>query len=126
MALLQALIRDDRTEFERILPIMKAKTEKKFGMELDRLFYEALAERDRSRCEAILAELVSPKVHQKRNKQHLLPKEFISHPALGYAKLAWLKGVEVVVDSPLVPADLLPIRPNDNYVEAYDFLKRSD
>lgn len=38
------------------------------------------------------------------------------------AKLCWLKGIEVQIDHPLVPMELLPIKPLDHYDDVYDFL----
>lgn len=121
--ILQCIIKDDWKEYERVMPIMKTKTVKKFKMEMDAAYYEALAERNQKKLEEILAEFVTPKIHKQRNKVHELVNEFISHPALGYAKLAWLKGIEVKVESPLVPKDLLPIKPNLQYLDEYDFLR---
>ncbi|MFC4263902.1 Imm49 family immunity protein [Ferruginibacter yonginensis] len=51
--------------------------------------------------------------------------QYVSFPALGYAKLAWLKGIEVEVKSHLVPKELLPIQPLEKYEIPYDFLKES-
>ncbi|MFN7186595.1 MAG: Imm49 family immunity protein [Cyclobacteriaceae bacterium] len=123
MYILQCIIKDDWKEYERVMPIMKTKTVKKFKMEMDAAYYEALAERSKSKLEEILSEFVTPKIHKQRNKAHELINEFISHPAIGYAKLAWLKGIEVKIDSPLVPSDLLPVKPNETYQDDYDFLK---
>ena len=122
MYILQCLIKDDWAEYERVMPIMKNKTVPKFKMELDAAFYEALAERNKEKMEEVLAEFITPKVHKQRNKHHELINEFISHPALGYAKLAWYKGIEVNVNSPLVPKELMPIKPLDNYEDVYSFL----
>lgn len=61
-------------------------------------------------------------MHKLRNKHNLLLNEFISHPALGYAKLAWLKGIEVEVESSLVPKELLPVQPLGRYINEYAFL----
>jgi hypothetical protein len=44
-------------------------------------------------------------------------------PALGYAKLAWQKGLEVEINNPLVPKEPLQVKPLDKYVDSYDFLK---
>ncbi len=115
MYILQCLIKDDWAEYERVLPIMKTKTARKLNMQLDLAFYEALAGREKSKMEQILAEFVTPVIHKERNSRHDLINEFISHPALGYAKLAWMKGIEVEVKSPLVPAALLPVKPLDRY-----------
>lgn len=123
MYILQCIIKDDWREYERVMPIMKIKTVKKFKMEMDAAYYEALAERNQSKLEEILSEFVTPNVHKQRNKAHELINEFISHPAIGYAKLAWLKGIEVKINSPLVPSDLLPVKPNETYQDDYDFLK---
>lgn len=122
-AVLQSLIKDDWNEYERVMPIVKTKSVKKFNMDLDASFYEAVAERNKARCEEILAEFVSSGMHKRRNKLHTIVNDFISHPALGYAKLAWLKGLEVSVGSPLVPIALLPVQPLESYPEAYGFLQ---
>ena len=82
-----------------------------------------MIEKDKSGCEVAINELLTPKRHKQRNKYMELINEFISHPAIGYAKLAWLKGIEVELDSPLVPNPLLPVNPNESYTEEYEFLK---
>jgi hypothetical protein len=120
--ILQCLIKDDWSEYERAMSIMKSKTVKKFKMEMDFAYYEALAERNQGKIEQILSDFVTPKVHKQRNKVHELINEYISHPAIGYAKLAWLKGIEVNIESPLIPRDLLPIKPNGEYKDGYNFL----
>jgi len=72
----------------------------------------------------MLDQLVAPKMHAKRNEYKLLA-EYLSFPALGYAKLAWQKGLQVTVDSPLVPKELLPVVPRESYEDSsYDFLVR--
>ena len=70
----------------------------------------------------ILQEMVSPKIHQKRNDDPLL-KKYISMPALGYAKLAWILGMEVEIKSKLIPKALLPVQPLEKYEVPYDFLE---
>jgi Immunity protein 49 len=124
MYIIQCLIKNDWSEYERVLPIFKNKFLKKNKlMEIDGIFYEALAQRDKKTMEEVLKELVSPKIHKKRNTMPLV-NEFISYPAVGYAKLAWYKGIEVEVDSPLVPKEWLPIQPlkDEDYID-YDFVK---
>ncbi len=66
------------------------------------------------------------KDHKKRNRQMGIAAEYISTPALGYAKLAWLKGMEVDIDHPFVPKELLPFRPLDKYENRYSFLAELD
>lgn len=44
-------------------------------------------------------------------------------PALGYAKLAWILGMEVEIKSKLIPKALLPVLPLEKYEVPYDFLE---
>lgn len=125
MYILQCIIKEDWDAYNRTMPTMKAKTAPKFKMQLDYDFFEALAEKNKTKLEEILGQLVTPKEHKRRNKFSLI-NEFISHPATGYAKLAWLKGIEVEVNSPLVPKELLPIAPLPVYTDEYDFLKKEE
>ncbi len=121
--ILQCIIKSDWVNFKGAMEIMKTKTLKKYpAMYLDIQVFEGIAERDKTKIENALAEFVTPKIHKQRNKHHILLNEFISHPALGYAKLAWLKGIQVEVDSPLVPLELLPVKPLSMYVNEYEFL----
>jgi hypothetical protein len=63
-------------------------------------------------------------MHTKRNDYKLFA-EYLSFPALGYAKLAWQKGLPVEVNSPLVPKEFLPVLPRESYEDtSYDFLSR--
>ncbi|MBU2950785.1 immunity 49 family protein [Tamlana agarivorans] len=89
---------------------------------IDYEFYKALLNKDKSKCEELLEQLVSTKIHKKRNDNAVLNK-YVSQPALGYAKLAWRQSLEVEVNSPLIPKEILPIEPLDNYEIPYDFLK---
>jgi hypothetical protein len=117
MYVLQCLLKDDWNDFEQAMVIMNTKTVPKFKMELDAAFYMALAEKNKTKMEQIISELLTPKVHKLRNNQQGVFGDFISQPALGYAKLAWIKGVEIEVNSPLVPKELLPVAPLPEYKE---------
>ena len=123
----QFFMANDTQGVERNLNIIETLTLPKLPknqqeLKLDYEFYKALLSKDKSKCEEILEQLVSPKVHKKRNDNPILNK-YVSQPALGYAKLAWRQGIEVEVNSPLVPREILPIEPLDNYEIPYDFLK---
>lgn len=87
----------------------------------DRLYLEALMDMNKGKIEEALILLL--KDHKKRNKYTGIAQDYISVPALGYAKLAWLKGIEVEVNHPLIPKELLPYRPLPKYDDKYDFLK---
>jgi hypothetical protein len=121
----QFLLRNNSL-IERNLTIMErvyfSKPHENSTLQYDVKFFRALYEKDISRCEAILKDLVSPKIHQKRNDDPLL-KKCIAMPALGYAKLAWILGLEVEVNSKLIPKELLPVKPLEHYDTPYDFLK---
>lgn len=112
--LMQCILKEDWSEFERAMVIMKAKTVPRHKMELDAQFFEAIAEKNKEKAEAVLREFLTPKQHKRRNKSILL-NQFISHPAIGYAKLAWIKGLKVEVDHPFIPKELLPVQPLPNY-----------
>lgn len=126
---IQQFIKGNTKIIERNLQIIKnvtlpEKSQNPELMQIDYEFYKALLEKNKSRCEKILDQLISPKIHKKRNDDPLL-SQFVSQPALGYAKLAWMNGIEVEVNSPLIPKELLPIKPLDNYEVMYDFLKKT-
>ena len=91
-------------------------------VELDFEFFKALHVGDKSKMEELLEKFVSPKVLKRKFDNPIL-NQYIALPALGYAKLAWIKGIEVDINSPLIPKELLPIQPLDHYEIPYDFLK---
>lgn len=53
--------------------------------------------------------------HKKRNKNSYYMKDLISQPAAGYAKIAWINGLELEFENQLIPNELLPIKPLINY-----------
>jgi hypothetical protein len=122
MYAIQCIIKEDWEQLKWALDILdKKRLAKNKTLMPDREFYEGMMNSDKQQIEKALAQLI--KDHKKRNKNKELINEFVSHPALGYAKLAWLKGVEVEVNSPLVPKELLSVKPLDNYEIPYEFLK---
>ncbi|KPM48642.1 immunity 49 family protein [Jiulongibacter sediminis] len=90
-------------------------------LEIDYRFFYALLARDRSKIEESIRDLLAPKAHKRRNDSPVLG-EIVSLPALGYAKLAWRYGIEVDIDSHLIPKELLPIQSLEQYEIPYDFL----
>ena len=125
----QFFMANDNVGVERNLNIIETKTlkslpKKEEGLKDDYEFYKALHCGDKTKMEEVLEKLTSHKIHKKRNDNPLL-KKYISMPALGYAKLAWRKGIEVEVKSNLIPKELLPIQPLDNYEIPYEFLKEN-
>jgi Immunity protein 49 len=59
----------------------------------------------------------------RSNDEGGFTEDLISTPAFIYAKIAWRHGYEVVVDSPFVPSEWLPISPLDRYENHYAFLE---
>jgi hypothetical protein len=123
----QFFMANDFVGVERNLNIIETITLKSLpkneeGLKDDYEFYKALHNSDKARMEEVLEKLTSPKIHKKRNDNPLL-NQYISFPALGYAKLAWRKGIEVEVNSKLVPIELLPVQPLDKYEIPYEFLQ---
>ena len=59
--------------------------------------------------------ILSTKYHRKRNKYLSFYQDFVSQPAMGYAKIAWLYGIELEFENELIHNELLPVKPNKNY-----------
>lgn len=122
----QYFMANDRVGVERNLNILENITlsklsKRELGLKDDYEFYKALHAGDKSKMEEVLDKFVSPQIHKKRNDNPIL-NQYISLPALGYAKLAWRYGIQVEINSPLVPKELLEIAPLDKYPIPYDFL----
>lgn len=49
-------------------------------------------------------------------------QDFMCYQGTLQAKLCWFKGIQVQIDSPLLPMGLMPIEPLAHYDEVYDFL----
>jgi hypothetical protein len=89
----------------------------------DHAFFLALANQDRPAMEAALAVLVAPKAVRGRDNDELgFTADLISTATVIYAKIAWLHGFQVQVDSPYVPSEWLPMAPLERYEAVYAFL----
>jgi len=123
---IQAVIREDWESLKQLIQICKDKhLGNKDGdwikPDLDAL--EGIMERNITKVEQAI-HVLATKDHLSRNDESIF-NELISIPATGYAKLAWLKGLEVETNSPLIPKELLPINPNDEYWE-FDYMKEKE
>lgn len=92
--------------------------------QLDQRFYLALAKGDITSMEQILSEFTSPKVAKVRNFEQAfsLTEHLLSTFAFIYAKIAWLHGYQVQVDSPWLPMEWLPMTPLSEYKDEFDFI----
>ena len=80
-------------------------------------FHSLLLKRDKTGLEQLLTNEA-----RKRQGDPLL-EDWIAEASTWRAKLCWLKGIPVQIDSPLVPMELMPIQPLAHYDDVYDFLQ---
>ena len=120
----QKIIQQDWEKLAWLTDEMERRVNKFKNWEIARFDKEVFAgilERDKDRIEAGLSGLTEKKYHTKRSRWGDGNTDVISYPAVGYAKLAWLSGLEVEAVSPLIPKTLLPVQPLNEYPE-YDFM----
>lgn len=109
-------LKSDISIYERITATQKGRINVP-----DLMFFKGVLNRDEQMVLEAITLLL--KDHKKRNRHMGIAQDYISMPALGYAKLAWLKGMEIEIDHPLIPKKLLPYRPLERYEDKYEFLK---
>jgi hypothetical protein len=121
----QLIMGDKLKALEEYLPILTKRSQKKSdaALEFDVDFFKAFIEKDKAKIEEALMKLADKKNHLYRSKHLGLTKEFISHPCIGYAKLCWLKDINVEINNLLIPKALLPILPNAEYVDIYNAIE---
>ncbi len=89
--------------------------------ELCKEYYEGILENDKTKVEEAIIQLVEPKFQKKRARKDIV--NVLDFFGAGFAKLAWMRGMEVEINSPLIPQELLSIKPNKEYTMPYDFLE---
>jgi len=121
---IQNSIKADWEKLDKNIFLLKNKTPKK-EKQLTQPFievFEGILAKNKKQTEEALGHMLL--LHNELNAYHTLYNEFISVDTTGLAKLAWLNGIEVEIDNPLVPKELLPISPlKDEEYEDYDFIK---
>jgi len=120
---IQAVLLDDYDLLKRQLETNK----KKFGkwFEPDLMFFEGLLKKDKKQMETAV-NLLATKHHKRRNREDIFALELISVMAVGYAKLAYIKGFELELDdNPLIFKELLPVKPNKDYW-LLDYMNRDE
>ena len=118
-AAVQAVLRDDWDGLTELMPYFDKEIKTTKIVAFDKEFFLGIMENNSSRVTNAIETLCSKKYHYHRNK-YCTAFDLISFPAAGYAKLAWLKGMQVQTDSPLVPMELMPIAPLEQYVNPYE------
>ncbi|MNY84556.1 hypothetical protein D3C78_07110 [compost metagenome] len=94
---------------------------------IDHRFYLALSRGDIPGMENVLTEMCQPRMLALRHKQESgLTNKFIASHATIFAKMAWRNGYEVNVDTPWIPKEWLPIKPNKSYEDPWPFMQKFD
>ena len=91
-----AALEKDIATYERITSTQKGKINIP-----DLMYFKGMLNRDEANVKEAMRLLL--KDHKKGNKHMGIAQDYISIAALGYAKLAWLKGIEVEINHPLIP-----------------------
>lgn len=120
---IQEILKNNQEQALQLLKVFEDKHKKYPLKEQDSAILKAIIKKNIKEVEELLEFFLLPKNHKKINDPLMLSTELFSLHATGFAKLAWLKGIEVNVDHPLLPMELLPTRPNKEYKIEYDFLK---
>jgi hypothetical protein len=80
-------------------------------------FFSLLLKQDKEGLQAMIENQSKIKSAQE------LEGQFLAGFAVVHAKLCWYRGIEVQIQNPLVPMELMPIQPLDAYDVEYDFLR---
>ncbi|MDZ4314749.1 MAG: hypothetical protein U0989_08295 [Azonexus sp.] len=81
-------------------------------------FFSLLLKQDKEGLQALIEN------QAKIKSVNELEGQFLAGFAVVHAKLCWYRGIEVQIQNPLVPMELLPIEPLDFYDVEYDFLRQ--
>jgi hypothetical protein len=80
-------------------------------------FFSLLLKQDKEGLQALIED------QAKIKSVNELEGQFLAGFAVVHAKLCWYRGIEVHIQNPLVPMQLMPIEPLDSYDVEYDFLR---
>ena len=117
------IIQDNRDQLgNNIETIRKKKVPN--SMEHDLNFLQAMYDRDQNAVEQVLQNMATPAIHKTRLDPPDDPAGgAIFFAASGYAKLARLKGMDITLQTTIVPEALITVAPLPEYKDAYDFVK---
>ena len=93
---------------------LKKKMNEKMFMDLE--FYENLLKKDTNLIQSSIENFLTKKEHKYRNQHDIFP-ELISYPAIGYAKIALINGIEIEIMNDLIPMDLIKVKQLESYSE---------
>ncbi|MGB6268409.1 MAG: Imm49 family immunity protein [Olleya sp.] len=121
--IIQEILKDNTKKALELLDTFDDVHKKYPLKEKDSEMLRAIIKKDKKEVEKLLEFFLLTKNHKKVNDALMLSTQLFSLHATGYAKLAWIKGIEVNIEHSLLPMELLPINPNEDYEIEYDFLK---
>lgn len=122
---LQAVLRHDWDDYQKIKDTANKKINKlREVVQFEFEVYDAIHDKDKDKILEIVGTLLKPRLHNAYNKD--FTEEFSgdiwSHHPVMFTKLAWMNGLEIEIEHPLVPMELMPIKPLEHYDYYYDFL----
>ncbi|MPR35531.1 hypothetical protein GBK04_19800 [Cytophagaceae bacterium SJW1-29] len=113
---IQCILLDDWESLEKHLIQFDKQAKRYKSAQHSKEFFIGMLEKDIGKVKRSI-ETMCEKRYSRHNP---FLANLIALPAAGYAKLAWLKGMQVQIDSPLVPMELMPIAPLEEYVNPYE------
>jgi hypothetical protein len=123
---LQSVLQGDWQTVEQMKETFYAKIPKPQNIDIWQIeFFDALKAKEQQAIVDIIQQFLHPKLHKNLNKNLIeqLSGEVWSNIPVMFLKLAWMHGMEIEIDNPLVPMELMPIKPLAVYDDVYDFLK---
>jgi hypothetical protein len=116
--LVQLALKDRYDEMQALIAHAAEKAPKSFRGDFasGKDFYSLFVKRDKAALEQLLVR------QAKKQAGDPLVEDFMAEGSTHRAKLCWIKGIEVQIDSPLVPMALMPVQPLAHYDNEYEFL----
>ncbi len=121
----QGLLRDDLQLIERGMNSFKNDIDKRKSIGFHNahiMCTEAIVSKDSSAIKKALQNFEKGRLKNEMIKADIC-ENVISFFPIAYAKIAWLKGIEVDPESKYMPLELLKIKPLDEYTIPYWFLR---
>ncbi len=123
---IQALLKGDKEYAKKHVKKYRAHfqgadDDKYFGRDADLM--EAMIKGDEKEVSDFVMHICKPETHKNRIEFHTFEKKFLSLDGTAILKTMWILGHEIEVDHPLIPMELMPIRPLDKYEVPYFFLE---
>ena len=118
---LQSILKDDMSALEKHIEGMRRRSKKGDAKLYTGIItaFEGFYNNDQ---EQIMIGIYKDLKNTPKQNPNSLDYQYINYEATAIAKLAWRKGMEIEIDSPLVPKELLPIKELEHY-EGYEFFK---